>query len=189
MADRKIPEINAGSMADIAFLLLVFFLVTTTIQTDAGLYQMLPQWVEKSEQQEAKKKNKRNVMQVKITAGNQLIVEIGDESAQLNFEIENLREKALEFITNNGKNPAYSEKITKAAIVLQNDNGTTYDTYLRVHNELKAAHVIIQNQFSKDKFGVIYDSLTKDQQKEINELIPVFSAILSEAEATKFGKD
>jgi len=186
MADKKIPEINAGSMADIAFLLLVFFLVTTTIQTDAGLYQLLPQWVDKSEEADPQKKNKRNVMQVKITASDQLIVEAGEEPAAINFEVLNLKDKALAFLTNNNSTPALSEKPTKAVIVLQNDNGTTYDMYLKVLNEINAAYNTIWNLASKDKFGVAYDALTEDQKDEIKMTYP---KVLSEAEATKFGKD
>ncbi len=185
MADKKIPEINAGSMADIAFLLLVFFLVTTTIQTDAGLYQMLPQWVDKSDEVEPKPKNKRNVLQIKITASDQLIVESGQESAQINFEVLNLKAKAIEFLTNNDKTPALSEKMTKAVIVLQNDNGTSYDMYLRVFNELNAAYNTIWEQASRDKHGVAYDALTEEQQEEIRMAFP---KVLSEADATDFDK-
>jgi biopolymer transport protein ExbD len=185
MADRKIPEINAGSMADIAFLLLVFFLVTTTIQTDAGLYQLLPQWVEEESKAEPPKKNKKNVMQVKITASDQVIVEAGKQPAQINFDVLSLKDRTIEFLTNNGKTEDLSEKPTMAVIVLQNDNGTSYDKYLSVLNELNAAYNTIWNQASKDKFAVAYDALTKEQQEEIKMKYPKF---LSEADATDFDK-
>lgn len=184
MADKKIPEINAGSMADIAFLLLVFFLVTTTIQTDAGLYQQLPQWVEE-DLQKPKPKNKRNVMQVKITSSDQAIVEMGAQSAMLNFDITNLKERTIEFLTNNGKNAELSENTLKAVVVLQNDNGTSYDMYLRVLNELQAAYNTIWDQASRDKHGVAYETLTEEQKEEIRNKFP---KQISEADATNFEK-
>lgn len=187
MADKKIPEINAGSMADIAFLLLVFFLVTTTIQTDAGLYQLLPQWVEDVPTEDDKvKKNKRNVMQVKLTAGNQIIVESGQESAIINFDLLTLKEKTITFLTNSGKSPQLSEKPTMAVIVLQNDNGTSYETYLGVLNELNAAYNTIWNQAAKDKHGVSFEEATEAQQDEIKMKFP---KVLSEADATDFDKN
>lgn len=185
MSNRKIPEINAGSMADIAFLLLVFFLVTTTIQTDAGLYQLLPQWVEEDLKIDPPKKNKRNVMQVKITAADQLIIEAGHQPSQLNFEVTNLKERTIEFLTNNDRIPELSDKPTKAVVVLQNDNGTSYDMYLRVMNELNAAYNTIWDQASKDKHGLLYEALTKEQQEEIRMTFP---KVLSEADATDFDK-
>ena len=185
MADRKIPEINAGSMADIAFLLLVFFLVTTTIQTDAGLYQLLPQWVEEKSDVEPPKKNKKNVMQVKITASNQVIVEAGKQAAQINFDVLQLKERTNEILTNKGRADNLSEKPTMAVIVLQNDNGTSYDTYLNVMNELNAAYNTIWNQAARDQFGQPYESLDKKQQEEIKMKFPKF---LSELDATDFDK-
>jgi len=118
MADKKIPEINAGSMADIAFLLLVFFLVTTTIQSDAGLFQQLPQWVEDTEQ-DPKPKNERNVLQAIVTSSNQLILKMGKDGSQLNYEIDNLKERCIDFLTNNDRNQNWSEK---------NDKGCYFDT-------------------------------------------------------------
>jgi biopolymer transport protein ExbD len=185
MADKKIPEINAGSMADIAFLLLVFFLVTTTIQTDAGLYQQLPVWVEEKSDVEPPKKNKKNVMQVKITASDQVIVEAGKQSAQINFDVLNLKERTLEFLTNNGKSDELSEKITMAVIILQNDNGTSYGKYLTVLNELNAAYNTIWNQAARDQFNKSYESISEEQQKEIRSKFP---KTLSELDATDFDK-
>lgn len=185
MAKRKIPEINAGSMADIAFLLLVFFLVTTTIQTDAGLYQLLPQWVEEESDLPPPKKNKRNVMMVKITAADQIIVEAGKQAAQLNFDVMELKERAIEFITNNGRVEELALTPTRAVIVVQNDKGTSFDRYLNVMNELNAAYNTIWDQAAKDKFDAIYDELTKEQQEEIRMSYP---KILSEADATDYEK-
>ena len=185
MADKKIPEINAGSMADIAFLLLVFFLVTTTIQSDAGLFQQLPQWVEDMEQ-DPKPKNERNVLQAIVTSSNQLILKMGKDGSQLNYEIDNLKERCIDFLTNNDRNPNWSEKMTKAVILIQNDNGTSYETYLKVMNQIQAAYNTICEQASKEKHGVSYEALNEDQKLEIREAFP---KVVSEAEATKFGKD
>jgi|GEM_PF-4523410 len=77
-------EINAGSMADIAFLLLIFFLVTTTIAEDKGVLVKLPPWVEEDQPEQVIKE--RNVLTVLINAQNQLLVE-GEE-----MDIDDLRE-------------------------------------------------------------------------------------------------
>lgn len=185
MADKKIPEINAGSMADIAFLLLVFFLVTTTIQTDAGLNQILPQWVEgEQEDKNAKPKNARNVLQIKITAGDQIILIAGKEAERLDFPVEDIKQKTIDFLTNNGRSELLSEKPLKAAIVFQHDQGTSYNTYVRALNGVMSAYNTIWEQAARDKHGVSYNDLDKDKQKEIRDMYP---RQLAEPDPTKFG--
>jgi biopolymer transport protein ExbD len=131
-------EINAGSMADIAFLLLIFFLVTTQIVEDKGILVKLPVWSE--EEPEITKMNSRNVYSVLVNAQNQLLVR-GEP-----MEIPNLKDNAKEFISNPSNKEDFAESPQKAIISLKNDRGTNYKTYLEVYNELKAAYTELRNE-------------------------------------------
>lgn len=177
--DRMKNEINAGSMADIAFLLLIFFLVTTTIVEDKGITVKLPPWSE--EEPDITKLKTRNVYAVLVNAQNQLLVR-GEP-----MRIEFLKDNAKEFIANPLKKDNFAEKPTKAIISLKNDRGTNYETYLEVYNELKAAYNELWNDLALRKFGVEYsDKLPLAYKKEIRSEIPF---VLSEAEPTNFGAE
>lgn len=176
MAKRDIPEINAGSMADIAFLLLVFFLVTTTIQTDAGLSVLLPPYVE--EPPPAEKKNKRNVFDVLINANNQLLV----RGQPLDLDnVDQIKERLKKFILNNGLDPNQSESPRLAVVSLLNDNGTSYGAYVAVYDQLKSAYNELWQDAAMSKYGRGYDDLSKDERKSIRKEIPL---VISEAEPT-----
>lgn len=200
MAKRDAPEVNAGSMADIAFLLLIFFLVTTTIETDSGISRKLPEW--QPEEQDPPIIKERNIFQVLVNANNQLLVE--DEEMQ----IEELRQAAVEFLDNGGGtgdeacdfcqgagDPDSSVNPTKAIISLVNNRGTEYGTYIAVQNELVAAYNQLRDREAQRLFGTSYtemearynDSRTSESAKEtlkeriglIKDMIP---QKLSEAE-------
>jgi biopolymer transport protein ExbD len=172
MPKRDLPEINAGSMADIAFLLLIFFLVTTTIQTDSGLSVLLPPYVEVPPPPE--KKNKRNVFSVQINGNNDLLVR-GRQCPDVN----SIKEKAITFITNRGKDPNSSDSPTKAIISLLNDNGTSYEMYVAVYNQLKAAYNELWEETSMEKYGRSYGDLNKEERKAVRNEYPL---VISEAE-------
>ena len=167
-------EINAGSMADIAFLLLIFFLVTTTIVVDKGIAVKLPPW-EKFPPIE--RLPDKNVFSVKVNANDELLIEgqIGD--------ISDLKDLTKEFIMNPLKREDLPDKPTKAVISLQNDRGTAYETYLKVYNEIKAAYNELWNEATQRQFGKDYDKLSSEQQKNIRKVIPL---VISEAEPTAF---
>ncbi len=172
-------EINAGSMADIAFLLLIFFLVTTTIVEDKGITVKLPPWSE--EEPDITKLKKRNVFSVLVNAQDQLLVR-GEPS-----RVEELRERAKEFISNPSKLENLAEKPTKAIISLKNDRGTSYEAYLTVYNELKAAYSELWDELSQRRYGIPYsDDMPFAYKKAIREEIPF---VLSEAEPTAFGEE
>ena len=202
MARREAPEVNAGSMADIAFLLLIFFLVTTTIETDSGISRKLPEW--QPEEQDPPVIKERNIFQVLVNANNQLLVE--DEE----MEIEELRQAAVEFLDNGGGtgeeacdfcqgagDPASSVNPTKAIISLVNNRGTEYGTYIAVQNELVAAYNQLRDREAERLFGTSFtamearynDARTSEGDKEtlkerielIKDMIP---QKLSEAEPT-----
>lgn len=153
------PEVNAGSMADIAFLLLIFFLVTTTIETDAGLDRMLPP-LEPPETDVVIKQ--KNIFTVNINKNGQLLVE--EELTQL----KDLRAKAMSFLDNGGSpsgTPDYcnyckgrrdassSDSPTKAIISLKNDRETKYGTYITVQNELVGAYNDLRNREAQRLYG------------------------------------
>ncbi len=171
----KNPEINASSMADIAFLLLIFFLVTTTIDTDKGIRVKLPPWSE--EEPDPLRLKTRNVFSVLVNANNELLVrgEIMDKAI--------LREKTKEFIMNPSKRADLAENPINAIISLKNDRGTEYETYLTVYNELKGAYNEVWDEQAQAKYGRSYNDLPEALQKEIRDNIPL---VISEAEPTDF---
>ena len=177
--DRMKNEINAGSMADIAFLLLIFFLVTTTIVEDKGILVKLPPWSE--EEPDITKLKERNVFSVLVNAQNQLLLR--NEPALVG----DLRERAKEFISNPAKREDLAEKPTKAIISLKNDRGTNYKTYLEVYNELKAAYDELWDDLCQRQYGKPYsDELPIAIRRDIRSQIPM---VLSEAEPTNFGEE
>ncbi|MEM9886357.1 MAG: biopolymer transporter ExbD [Bacteroidota bacterium] len=177
--NRGSNEINASSMADIAFLLLIFFLVTTTIAQDKGIQVLLPPWSEI--EPDPTKLNKRNVFAVLVNADNQLLVR--GELAN----IDDLRERAKEFIKNPQGREDLAESPTKAIISLKNDRGTKYETYIEVYNELKAAYEELWDESAQIKYRRDYDDeMPKAMKKAIRTEIPF---VLSEAEPTNFGDE
>ncbi len=154
MAKRAAPEVNAGSMADIAFLLLIFFLVTTTIETDSGLNRKLPPIEDNVEPPVIKQKN---IFTVLLNGKDQLLVE--DEL----MELKDLRKAATEFLDNGGdgtcdycngkKDPDSSDNPDKAVISLKNERETTYKTYIAVQNELVAAYNDLRNIRAQSLYG------------------------------------
>ena len=176
--DRMKNEINAGSMADIAFLLLIFFLVTTTIAEDKGVLVKLPPW--STEPPENLKMNTRNVYSVLVNANNDLLVR-GEP-----MNIDNLKDNTKLFISNPRNEEDKAENPKKAIISLKNDRGTKYKTFLTVYNELKAAYTELRNEEAEKRYGKLYEYLDKEQRKIIRNEIPL---VISEAEPTDFGDE
>jgi biopolymer transport protein ExbD len=166
---RMNPEINAGSMADIAFLLLIFFLVTTTMDVDSGINRMLPPPIDPSAP-EPPPVRERNVFVVLVDAQDRLMVE-GQQ-----MHINNLREAAKNFLLNPNNDPNLPAKelidveyigevmvATRAVISLQNDRGTSYEMYITVQNELSAAGREIRDMIAKENFGLAFHELTDEE--------------------------
>ncbi|MGD9558152.1 MAG: ExbD/TolR family protein [Mangrovibacterium sp.] len=191
MSRRKLPEIPNASLADIAFMVLIFFLMVSTMDTDMGLERRLPPMPPPDQEKDDTPPIKeRNVFVVLVNAQNQLLVE-GEWT-----DVDNLREKAKEFMANPNDDPNLPEKtekevpffgpmrITKGVISLQNDVGTQYGTYIAVQNELVGAINELRNELSMDKFGKPYNKLSSDQQDAVQEVYP---SKISEAEPKRIG--
>ncbi|NJO03213.1 MAG: biopolymer transporter ExbD [Bacteroidia bacterium] len=148
-------EVNAGSMADIAFLLLIFFLVTTTIASDKGLSILLPPKREEDELNEFKMKD-RNVFKVLVNSRNQLLVE------EEPLSLDQLREAAKEFINNKGREPEMSDSPQEAAVSFKTDRGTRYDVYIRVLDEIKASY----NELRAEYLGISLDEYLQFNESE-----------------------
>ncbi len=189
---RPSGEFNAAPMADIAFLLLIFFLVATTFDVDTGIMRKLPPIPDEQQQrqQQDKQIKERNVFEVLINSNDQLLVE-GEP-----MDISNLRENAKEFIANPRNKEDLPEmkvkevpffgqtETTKGIISLQNDRGTSYEMYIKVQNELTAAYNELHDDLAMQKFGKHYKKLNEERKDAIDEIYPM---IISEAEPKNVG--
>ena len=188
---RKVPGINASSTADIAFMLLILFLITTSMDTDRGLARRLPPPPENEKQKDDIIVKERNVLQIRLNKDDQLM--IGGEWS----DIKQLREKAKEFIANPKDDPNMPEKHAKTlpffgnvmitekhVISVQNDVGTSYDAYFQVQNELVAAYNELRDELAKAQFGKPLAECTEEQKEAISDYYP---QKISEAEPKKYG--
>ena len=188
---RAVPGINSSSTADIAFMLLIFFLITTSMDTDRGLARRLPPPPENEKQKDDIIVKERNVLQIRLNKDDQLM--IGGEWS----DIKQLREKAKEFIANPKDDPNMPEKHAKTlpffgnvmitekhVISVQNDVGTSYDAYFQVQNELVAAYNELRDELAKAQFGKPLAECTEEQKEAISDYYP---QKISEAEPKKYG--
>lgn len=185
---KKTPEINATSTADIAFLLLVFFLATTTMNVDSGMFRRLPPY--QPDNTEAPKIAKRNILQILVNRNNQLAIngELADVST--------LKERTVEFILNPTNDENLPEKIvkdvdllgnvevSKGIVSLQSDKGTSYEMYIAVQDQLAAAYNDVRDRKAVSKWGKKYSALTSEQQDAIKNWVPMS---ISEAEPKNIG--
>ncbi|NQY04885.1 MAG: biopolymer transporter ExbD [Flavobacteriaceae bacterium] len=213
MGRRTAPEVNAGSMADIAFLLLIFFLVTTTIEKDSGIPRRLPPLEEDEQDKEVIIKEK-NIFQVTLNKSNQiLLTAFGEDNI---VELKELRGLAVKFIDNGAgignpapgeaqgtrcdycqgeKNPQSSDHPNKAIISLQHDGETEYKPYIQVQNELVAAYNVLRNREAQRLYRRDYVDMAKelaenpyaDDREELKDKVDrikkFYPLLLSEAEA------
>ena len=156
----RTAEIPSASMADIAFLLLIFFMVTTTINVDTGIGMVLPPPVDPGATPPPIKK--RNVLNILVNSAGQVLV--NDEESS----VSQIRELAKKHITNNGADQKLSETPDKALISVKVDKDTKYDTYIRVFDELNLAYFELRNTVGRQRFGQEYAKLTDEQKKEVD---------------------
>ena len=207
MARRDVPEINAGSMADIAFLLLIFFLVTTTMNVDSGINKKLSE--KPPPDYEPPVIKQKNIFEVNINRNNELLVE-GER-----MELKDLKEAAIKFIDNGGgvgkpgedgtpgqpcdyckgeRSESSSDHPNKAIISVQSDRGTEYGTYIAVQDELLKAYTVLRNRLSQERYKMLYTELDKaykdsqrqdeDLRRKVEDIKTSYPQILSDAEPT-----
>ena len=195
---KKMPGLNTSSTADISFMLLIFFLVTTSMDTDMGLARRLPQPPDPDQEDAQVDIKSRNILYVRLNAAGQLHVKDEVTSASEGYiDFGALRQRAKEFIKNEQNYSKWPEKHVKVinllgrcyvtdkhVISVQTDRGTPYNAYFQVQNELVAAYTELRNEISKEKFGREYQYLSDEQKAAIREYYP---QNISEAEPKKYG--
>lgn len=192
---RKVPGLNTSSTADISFILLIFFLITTSMDTDRGLARQLPPPPEENAQVKDIIVKERNIMNVRMNAAGNLMIE--DMDGQRFIKLDELRAIIKEFIenpNNSDNKPELHEEqipffgkvmITKNHVIsVQNDRGTPYKVYFAVQHELVAAYNDLREEISKKQFGKSYEALSEDQQEAVRQYYP---QKISEAEPKNYG--
>ena len=187
MSKRSLPEINAGSMADIAFLLLIFFLVTTTMEVDSGIFKKLPDKIERPPIDIKAK----NTFEIYINKNNEITVD--DEQ----IDLKDLKQMALNFIDNGSglnvnkkpcnwckgkKDPTSSEHPQKAVIAIESDRMATYETYVTVLDDINSAYTVLRNRLALDLYNTSYTELMarlNNQPKNKEELLQKITNIRS----------
>jgi biopolymer transport protein ExbD len=182
---RNAPEISTGSMADIAFLLLIFFLVTTTIASDKGLAIRLPPKPDPNEPPPEVKFNERNIFKVLLNSADAMLVQ-GEPMS----DVSRLKEEVKAFVLNNGRDPNLSENPGKAVVSFKTDRGTGYEKFIQVYDELKGAYYEIY----AEELGITPEQVRsleaegepslQERYKELRTEIPMQISI---AEPTKTG--
>ncbi len=199
MAKKKTPEVRADSQADIAFLLLIFFLVATTMNTDTGLTRMLPPMPPEDQKQEDIKVKERNLMLVLISGSGQIMA--GVPGKQEIIDLHELKDKAKEFVVNPYDDPNLPEKkakeiempdgskwtypVSEGVISLQTTRDTNYQAYIMVQNELTRAFNEVRDEVSMKRFGAKFLNLTEEERKVISTAVPLK---ISEAEPRNIKK-
>lgn len=171
---RPEGEIPSASLADMAFLLLIFFLVTTTIDVDSGIGMVLPPPAKKNTPPPPIKE--RNML--KILVNSQGNVLINNQPSAMG----DVKQEVVQFVTNNGKNPNLSESPQLAVVSIKTDRQTSYNTFVRLLDNVKGAYNQVRNQRSRQVYGVPFKQLTSGEQKKIQKYYP---EKISEAEPDK----
>ena len=201
---RKVPGLNGSSLADISFILLIFFLITTSMDTDTGLVRRLPPPPDPNQQEDDVKVKGRNVLVVAVNMNNQISFYYGDESKRVfqgDVKVEELRAVAKEFIANPNNKPNMPEfhpadpplpilgahPVTKNHIIsVQTDRSTKYEVYFQIQNELMAAYNELRDEFAMSKFGKHYKHLDPESDEALA-VRGVYPLKISEAEPKKYG--
>ena len=201
---RKVPGLNGSSLADISFILLIFFLVTTSMDTDTGLVRRLPPPPDPNQLEDDVKVKGRNVLVVSVNMNNEIMYYYGDEAkrvTKMGVQPSELREIAKEFIANPENKANMPEfhpadpplpifgayPVTKNHIIsVQTDRSTSYDVYFQIQNELMAAYNELRDELAREKFGKEYKYLDPESDEALG-IRGVYPMKISEAEPKKYG--
>ena len=188
---KPLPALNTTSTGDIAFLLLIFFLVATTMDVDKGIQRRLPPMPDENQKQQDIKVNRRNIVVVRINAQDRIL------AGGTPMDITQVKDQIKEFITNPANSEALPEKemkdiegfgqyaVSKGVVSLQNDRGTSYSAYLRVQNEIVKAFNEIRDDFAMVNYGSKYADLDEEKQRIVRDAVP---QSISEAEPKDVAK-
>ena len=188
---KPLPALNTTSTGDIAFLLLIFFLVATTMETDKGIQRRLPPMPDENQKQQDVKVNRRNIVVVRINAQDRIL------AGGVPMDVTQVKDQIKEFITNPTNSESLPEKemkeiegfgqcaVSKGVVSLQNDRGTSYSAYLRVQNEIVKAFNEIRDEFAMLNYGSKYADLDEEKQKIVRDAVP---QSISEAEPKDVSK-
>ena len=196
---RKVQEINAGSMADIAFLLLIFFLVATTMNVDTGIARNLPPMPPEDQKVEDMKVKIRNLLPVLVNGRGDIFV--GRAGEQEYVDIHQLKDRAKDFLLNVMDDPNLPEKeveefelpdgskwvypVSEGVVSLQTTRDTGYQSYIMVQNELTRAFNEVRDEVAMKKFGAKFSELSEDQRNAVSKAVPLK---ISEAEPRNIKK-
>jgi len=201
---RKVPGLNASSTADISFILLIFFLVVTSMDTDTGLARRLPNPPDPNQQEEDVKVKGRNVLVVQVNMNNEISYYYGDQASrvyQTNVQPSDLYTIAKEFIANPNNKANMPEfhpadpplpllgayPVTKNHIIsIQTDRTTKYDVYFQIQNELVRAYNDVRDEFAMAKFGKHYADIVSESDEDLA-VRGVYPLKISEAEPKQYG--
>lgn len=166
MPRRELPEVNAGSMADIAFTLLIFFLVSTTLATDKGEKVLLPKWNPNPEQSEIEV-NDKDVLALQIRDDGSLVLEGRD------FAFSELTEETIDFLLNEGRDPNYSRSYSQAVVNIVSHPEAPYSAYLETYSNVKAAFDQIRDSYAMNQYGTVLENLPDDEADAVRERYPL----------------
>lgn len=194
---RKVPGLNSSSTADISFILLIFFLITTSMDTDQGLARTLPRPPEDEQQNNEIKVKERNILNIRINKDDYVMIATLTNEDYIH-SISEITDRAKEFIINANNDPNLPEVAEKKfdllgevrvtpnhVISVQTDRGTSYGVYFQVQDALVKAYNELRNELAKSKFNLTYEQCTPKQQQAIRKAIP---QKISEAEPKRYGK-
>ena len=196
---KKVPGINASSTADISFILLIFFLVTTSMNNDAGLHVRLPNAPDENIEQDPPKVKQRNTMVVTVNMHNQILAKVGNSESK-EVQVGELRQLAKDFIENRDNDaklpelhavelpaPFGVQNITKNHVIsFVTDRATGYDLYFQIENELYGAYNELRDELARKTFGYGYKQCSEDQQLAIRQY---YKCMISEAEPKNYGNN
>lgn len=204
--DRKVPALNASSMADVSFLLLCYFLMVSSMDVDSGLARRLPPPPQNEQEQASVDVQRRNLLVVLVNARNEILVQ--DQQGTVLYSNENelqggsgniaMKDVVKEFVLNTSNSPDLPQLIeedfgppigtvpvtSNHVISIQNDATTRYSAYIAVQNEVVKAYNELRNEGARRYFGTSYEELTASQKKQIDDLYP---QRISEAEPKNYG--
>ena len=176
---HRVPELNTTSTADISFMLLTFFLVTTSMETDKGIARQLPPMPAGGEQSVNEVK-RRNVMVIDIGAGDSLACNGRP------VDMASLKGRVMEFVDNKSGSSALPERIERNipllgkcavtanhVIFIHADRAATYKAYFGVQDAVTAAYNTLRDRLAEERFGRRYSECTDAQQEAVREYYPM----------------